>query len=170
MAIEVYRKKRISVSTPTKNSGYAIYKLIERCQPLDLNSSYLYFIQSHYFQKTCALATCSNDVIGFVSGFMDPLKENTLFVWQVAIDEPFRGHGLAQTLINYILQQNLNTEFIETSITEDNLASQKLFSKLSKHLNTVITQEKFLDQQTHFLKQHESEYLFRIGPFTLPKE
>ena len=170
MAIEVYSEKRISVSTPTKNSGYAIYKLIERCQPLDLNSPYLYFIQSHYFQKTCAIATCSNDVIGFVSGFMDPLKENTLFVWQVAIDEPFRGRGLAQTLINYILQQNLNTEFIETSITEDNLASQKLFNKLSKHLNTVITQEKFLDQQTHFLKQHESEYLFRIGPFTLPKE
>ena len=170
MTIEVYNEKKISVSSPTKNSGYAIYKLIERCQPLDLNSSYLYFIQSHYFQKTCAIATCSNDVIGFVSGFMDPLKENTLFVWQVAIDEPFRGHGLAQTLINYILQQNLNTEFIETSITEDNLASQKLFSKLSKHLNTVITQEKFLDQQTHFLKQHESEYLFRIGPFTLPKE
>ena len=170
MAIEVYSKKRISVSTPTKNSGYAIYKLIERCQPLDLTSPSLYFIQSHYFQKTCAIATCSNDVIGFVSGFMDPLKENTLFVWQVAIDEPFRGRGLAQTLINYILQQNLNTEFIETSITEDNLASQKLFRKLSKHLNTVITQEKFLDQQTHFLKQHESEYLFRIGPFTLPKE
>jgi len=167
MAIEVYSKKRISVSTPTKNSGYAIYKLIERCQPLDLNSPYLYFIQSHYFQKTCAVATCSNDVIGFVSGFISPLSHNTLFIWQVAIDQDFRGRGLALKLIQFILQQNNAIEFIETTVTESNESSLRLFYKLSKTLNTQIKKEIFLDQQQHFLNQHDSEYLFRIGPFKL---
>ena len=170
MAIEVYDKKKLLISTPSKKYGLKVHELINRCKPLDLNSSYLYFIQSHYFTKTCAIATYANEVVGFVSGFISPVNSKTLFIWQVAIDPDYRGKGLAQKLIHFILQQNNTIEFIETTVTQSNESSLKLFHKLSQALNTEIKKEDFLDQKIHFLNQHDSEYLFRIGPFLLKKE
>ena len=61
-------------------------------------------------------------------------------------------------------------KFIETTITQDNRASQSLFKKISKDLETEITEALFLDKSKHFSNQHDSEYLFRIGPLNIPKE
>src|SRR6056300_676400 len=161
MAIEVYSKQNIQIKNPDSDYGYQISELIKNSPPLDLNSTYLYFIQSHYFNKTCAIAVNEVDkVIGFVSGFQDPRKKDTLFIWQVAISKDARGNGIASKLIH----------FIETTITKDNTSSISLFNKISQELNTNIIEEPFLDKTKHFLNQHDSENLFRIGPFKISKE
>jgi len=87
MTIEVYSKKNtaIKITHPNKKNGLAIARLVERCPPLDLNSTYHYFIQSHYFSKTSAVAFDNNEVIAFASGFILPENNNSLFIWQVAI-------------------------------------------------------------------------------------
>ena len=171
MAIEVYSKQNIQIKNPDSDYGYQISELIKNSPPLDLNSTYLYFIQSHYFNKTCAIAVNEIDrVIGFVSGFQDPRKKDTLFIWQVAISKDARGSGLASKLIHFILQEHPHMQFIETTITKDNTSSISLFNKISQELNTNIIEEPFLDKTKHFLNQHDSENLFRIGPFKILKE
>ena len=171
MAIEVYSKQNIQIKNPDSYYGYQISELIKNSPPLDLNSTYLYFIQSHYFNKTCAIAVNEIDrVIGFVSGFQDPRKKDTLFIWQVAISKDARGNGLASKLIHFILQEHPHMQFIETTITKDNTSSISLFNKISQELNTNIIEEPFLDKTKHFLNQHDSENLFRIGPFKILKE
>ena len=171
MAIEVYSKQNIQIKNPDSDYGYQISELIKNSPPLDLNSTYLYFIQSHYFNKTCAIAVNEIDrVIGFVSGFQDPRKKDTLFIWQVAISKDARGNGLASKLIHFILQEHPHMQFIETTITKDNTSSISLFNKISQELNTNIIEEPFLDKSKHFLNQHDSENLFRIGPFKILKE
>jgi L-2,4-diaminobutyric acid acetyltransferase len=171
MAIEVYSKQNIQIKNPDSDYGYQISELIKNSPPLDLNSTYLYFIQSHYFNKTCAIAVNEIDrVIGFVSGFQDPRKKDTLFIWQVAISKDARGNGLASKLIHFILQEHPHMQFIETTITKDNTSSISLFNKISQELNTNIIEEPFLDKTKHFLNQHDSENLFRIGPFKILKE
>lgn len=171
MAIEVYSKQNIQIKSPDSDYGYQISELIKNSPPLDLNSTYLYFIQSHYFNKTCAIAVNEVDkVIGFVSGFQDPRKKDTLFIWQVAISKDARGNGLASKLIHFILQEHPHMQFIETTITKDNTSSISLFNKISQELNTNIIEEPFLDKTKHFLNQHDSENLFRIGPFKILKE
>lgn len=171
MAIEVYSKQNIQIKNPDSDYGYQISELIKNSPPLDLNSTYLYFIQSHYFNKTCAIAVNEIDrVIGFVSGFQDPRKKDTLFIWQVAISIDARGNGLASKLIHFILQEHPHMQFIETTITKDNTSSISLFNKISQELNTNIIEEPFLDKTKHFLNQHDSENLFRIGPFKILKE
>lgn len=171
MAIEVYSKQNIQIKNPDSDYGYQISELIKNSPPLDLNSTYLYFIQSHYFNKTCAIAVNEVDkVIGFVSGFQDPRKKDTLFIWQVAISKDARGNGLASKLIHFILQEHPHMQFIETTITKDNTSSISLFNKISQELNTNIIEEPFLDKTKHFLNQHDSENLFRIGPFKILKE
>ena len=171
MAIEVYSDLNIQIKSPDSDYGYQISELIKNSPPLDLNSTYLYFIQSHYFNKTCAIAVNEIDrVIGFVSGFQDPRKKDTLFIWQVAISKDARGNGLASKLIHFILQEHPHMQFIETTITKDNTSSISLFNKISQELNTNIIEEPFLDKSKHFLNQHDSENLFRIGPFKILKE
>ena len=171
MAIEVYSKQNIQIKSPDSDYGYQISELIKNSPPLDLNSTYLYFIQSHYFNKTCAIAVNEVDkVIGFVSGFQDPKKSDTLFIWQVAISKDARGNGIASKLIHFILQEHPHMQFIETTITKDNTSSISLFNKISQELNTNIIEEPFLDKTKHFLNQHDSENLFRIGPFKILKE
>lgn len=171
MAIEVCSKQNIQIKNPDSDYGYQISELIKNSPPLDLNSTYLYFIQSHYFNKTCAIAVNEIDrVIGFVSGFQDPRKKDTLFIWQVAISKDARGNGLASKLIHFILQEHPHMQFIETTITKDNTSSISLFNKISQELNTNIIEEPFLDKTKHFLNQHDSENLFRIGPFKILKE
>jgi L-2,4-diaminobutyric acid acetyltransferase len=105
-----------------------------------------------------------------VSGFQDPRKKDTLFIWQVAISKDARGNGLASKLIHFILQEHPHMQFIETTITKDNTSSISLFNKISQELNTNIIEEPFLDKTKHFLNQHDSENLFRIGPFKILKE
>ena len=148
-----------------------IENLVRNSPPLDLNSTYHYFIQSHYFNETCAIAINEIDqVVGFVSGFQDPKKSDTLFIWQVAISKDARGNGVASKLIHFILQDHPHIQFIETTITKDNASSISLFNKISRELNTNIIEEPFLDKSKHFLNQHDSENLFRIGPFKISKE
>ena len=171
MTIEVYSDPNIQIKNPSSDYGFQIAELVKNSPPLDLNSTYHYFIQSHYFAKTCAIAVNEADkVIGYVSGFNDPRNSKTLFIWQVAISNEARGSGLASKLIHFILHKHTQVQFIETTITKDNTASISLFNKISKELNTNIIEEPFLDKSKHFLNQHDSENLFRIGPFKILKE
>ena len=101
MTIEVYSKNNnaIKITSPSKKDGYEVSNLVARCPPLDLNSTYHYLIQSHYFNKTCSIAFDNKKVVAFASGFINPSKNNSLFIWQVAIDENYRSKGLGVELI-----------------------------------------------------------------------
>ena len=81
MTIEVYSKKnsKIKITFPTKKNGSAVAKLIRCCPTLDLNSTYHYLIQSHYFNQTCSVAFQGEKVIAFVSGFINPANKNCLW-------------------------------------------------------------------------------------------
>jgi len=168
MIVEVYSKKNneIKITFPTKKDGYAIAKLIERCPPLDLNSTYHYLIQSHYFSKSCSVAFDSNKVIAFVSGFINPSKNNALFVWQVATDEDYRGKGLGIELIEFILKQNKNIDSIETTVTETNLASRRMFQKFCGKYQIKLSERTLFDKEQDFSNEHDSEILLKIGPLT----
>ena len=142
MAIEVYSDSNIQIKNPSPDYGFQIAELVKNSPPLDLNSTYHYFIQSHYFAETCAIAVNQADkVIGYVSGFNDPRNSKTLFIWQVAISKEARGSGLASKLIHFILHKHPHVQFIETTITKDNTASISLFKKcldLSRNGSSVI--------------------------------
>ena len=167
MIIEVYSKKNsgIKITSPSKKYGYALSKLIERCPPLDLNSTYHYLIQSHYFSKSCSVAFNNNNVIAFVSGFISPSKSNTLFIWQVAIDEDYRGKGLGIELIEFILNQNKNLDSIETTVTKNNISSRRMFQKICEKYKSRISELILFDKEKDFANKHDSEMLIKIGPF-----
>lgn len=162
----------IELRTPTLSDGMEVFRLVERCPPLDANSSYCNFLQCGHFAQTSVAAEMNGELVGFISGYKKPEQQDTLFVWQVAVDERARGQGLASKMLLHILQrpncQSVN--HLETTITEDNKGSWALFERLAKTLTADLNSSIFLDKQKHFDGLHDSEALVRIGPFTNTQE
>jgi len=127
-------------------------------------------LQCSHFQDTCIGAKSDGKLIGFVSGYLLPAHPNTLFVWQVVVAEQARGQGLASRMLKALLDQPAcrSVDFVETTITPDNKASQALFTKLAETLSTNVQILPGFDKTLHFQGEHDSEELWRIGP--IPKQ
>ena len=99
-------ESRHTIREPEKIDAKQIYDLVKKSKVLDLNSHYLYLLQTTHFKNSCSVALFENQIVGFVSGYYLPNENDTLFIWQVAVDENHRGKNLALNLrepliINY---------------------------------------------------------------------
>lgn len=156
----------ITLRMPAAADGPVLHSLIRNCAPLDGNSVYCNLLQCTHFAKTSVAADAQGKLAGFISGYLVPSKTDTLFIWQVAVNADFRGHGLATRMINEILARPACAKitYLETTITESNRASWFLFEGLAKKLKAEITSTLHFEKSAHFDGEHESERLVRIGP------
>lgn len=170
-AITLPSTQNIQLREPNLKDGLLVHQLIERCPPLDPNSSYCNFLQSGHFSETCAAAEKEGQLVGFTSGYLLPNQPDTLFFWQVAVDSSARGLGLASTMIHHILARPVceNVRHIHTTITKDNQASWALFKRLAASLDADLQSSVWLDKNIHFHGQHDSEHLVHIGPINSKK-
>jgi diaminobutyrate acetyltransferase len=146
-----------------------VYRLVENCPPLDMNSSYCNLLQCSHFQNTSVVAEIDSELVGFISGYVIPDRANTLFVWQVAVAEQARGFGVASRMLAHIMERSYckDVTYIETTITKDNHASWTLFKSFARKLSADFQSSAWMDKETHFAGQHDSEALVRIGPINL---
>ena len=159
--------KRVELIHPRDTDGYEVNQLVKKCKPLDENSVYCNLLQCHHFRDTSICAKVNDRLYGFVSGYIIPQKTDTLFIWQVAVSEEYRGQGLGLKMIEKILAGEAcsQVKYLQTTITESNLASWRLFQKLAQILSTEHNSNSFFNEQKHFHGEHESEELITIGPF-----
>jgi L-2,4-diaminobutyric acid acetyltransferase len=155
--------------SPALEDGMAVFRLVENCAPLDMNSRYCNLLQCSHFANTSVAALMNGEIVGFISGYIIPERADTLFVWQVAVAEQARGLGLASRMLDHILARPNCAEiaYLETSITEGNQASWALFKSLAKKRSADFQSSEWMDKDTHFAGQHDSEALVRIGYFDL---
>jgi L-2,4-diaminobutyric acid acetyltransferase len=150
--------------TPT--DGMALHSLVRDCPPLDPNSSYCNLLQCSHFQNTSIAAVSDGELLGSVTGYRIPERQDTLFIWQVAVHPKARGQGLGRTMLrNLHMQMSAQgIRFIETSITSDNNASWRLFTGFATEQNANMVRSVMFEQTLHFKGAHETEHLLRIGP------
>jgi L-2,4-diaminobutyric acid acetyltransferase len=144
-----------------------MFRIVKESQVLDVNSSYSYLLWSKYFSKTSIIATCKGKPIGFVSGFLQPDAPDTLFVWQVAVDTKFQGHGLATKLIRQLIDrvdEEESVQFLEATVTPSNLPSSKLFQGLAEKHDTDCAISECFGAEQFPDPDHEAEMTYRIGP------
>lgn len=136
--------------------------------PLDTNSAYCNLLQCSHFADTSVIAKKCVEVMGFISGYRIPARPEVLFVWQVVVSSRARGQGLASRMLHALIESDACREvsYVETSITNENDASWALFRKLAETLNAPTHSTVLFDKEAHFGGQHDSEQLFRIGPFS----
>ncbi len=149
---------------PTKEDGLAVYNLIKSCPPLDLNSSYYYYMMCTDFGKSSLLAEQNGKLLGYVSGYITPEDEQSLFVWQVAVTESARGKGLAGAILANLAQdwKGIITS-MKTTISPSNTTSQALFNGFAEKNGFTINKSDFLTAKDFGDgDEHESEELYTI--------
>ncbi|GHF30315.1 L-2,4-diaminobutyric acid acetyltransferase [Streptomyces fumanus] len=150
--------------------GAALWRIARDSKVLDLNSSYSYLLWCRDFAATSAVARAeSGEAVGFVTGYVRPDRPDTLFVWQVAVDAAYRGRGLAAALLDglaarLVAQRGLTT--LETTISPDNFASQRLFASFAERHGAGLEREVLFDAGLFPDGPHEPEVLHRIGPLS----
>ena len=152
---------------PLAKDGLALHELIRASPPLDLNSSYCYYLLVHHFAKTCVLAEAGGVIIGCITAYLRPDQPGTLFVWQVAVAAEQRGQGLASRMLDALFARPAcrSVTYVETTVSASNHASRRTFEKFAARHHASLEDHPFLDA-SHFGTdtQHEAEGLLRIGP------
>jgi L-2,4-diaminobutyric acid acetyltransferase len=165
------RAEEFVLRKPEVSDGSKIFGLVEACKPLDRNSVYSYLLLCHHFAETCVVAEDEGDIIGFLSGYRPPDREEVFFVWQVAIAPHLRGRGFGKLLLKEALKRPAarGCSFLETTITPSNEPSQRLFTSLARDLKARCTVVSCFSGEDFGEENHEAEHLFRIGPFSLER-
>jgi L-2,4-diaminobutyric acid acetyltransferase len=173
MSTEVNKELDLTFSEPKPELGFQVWELIKSCPPLDQNSLYCNLLQSDHFANTaCAVTNTEGELVGFISGYIPPQKSDTLFIWQVAVSKKARGQNMGFRMMQNILLRDAcsNVRYLETTVTEDNKASDAMFQKLANQLDVpAIDKKVYFEKEIHFSNQHDSEILYRIGPFQRKK-
>lgn len=144
----------------------ALHRLVAASSPLDPNSVYCNLLQVSHFGATSLGAFAAERLVGSITAYCPPGRPDTLFVWQVAIDASMRGQGLAQRLLQALVERcaSNGVRYVEASITPDNEASMRLFARFAENNGLPSERSVMFDKQLHFDGEHETEYLFRFGP------
>lgn len=157
----------ISFEKPTQEDGSPMWELVKKTS-LDLNSPYKYILMSEYFADTCLVAKNNGSIIGFITAFISPERQDCLFVWQVGVDPIYQGKKIASNMLHELLsrQECKQIRYLEATITPTNVASQSLFNKIARDYETDLCVTEFFP--AHIFpndNKHDEELLYRVGPF-----
>lgn len=152
----------LRLDRPSPVDGGALWRLARGTGVLDVNSSYAYLLWTRDFAATSVVARHHGDVVGFVSGYTRPDAPDTLFVWQVGVDERHRGRGVARAMLDDLVARG--PRFLETTVTATNEASIRLFGALARDHGVPHAREPLFTADL-FPDLHEAEELHRLGPW-----
>lgn len=157
----------IKFRAPKAADAQKISALVAACPPLDRNSVYSTLLLCTDFAETCVVAEQDGEIVGWVSGYIPPNQADTLFVWQVAVDEAARGCGLGRSMIAYLISlHGCDVSCLRTTVTKSNKASRGMFYRLAVQLGANVDEEIWFEQETHFGGAQESEWMIKIHPVT----
>jgi L-2,4-diaminobutyric acid acetyltransferase len=163
----LHRNRAIRIEQPVLDDGVELWRMAKESKVLDVNSRYAYLLWCRDFADTTVIARRGAEddpALGFVTGYRRPEVPDTLFVWQVAVDERARGEGLAGRMLDALVESVDDVHHLETTITPDNDASIALFTKFADRWDAGVDRQELFDEEL-LGDDHLPETRFRIGPF-----
>ncbi|MFW0796385.1 diaminobutyrate acetyltransferase [Gordonia sp. CPCC 205515] len=150
---------------PNTDDGARLWEIASDSQVLDVNSSYSYVLWCHDFPTTSIVAEIDGTPVGFVTGYRRPSDPSTLMVWQVAVDDTYRGHRIAATMLHHLFDraQRSGVVAMHTTISPDNVASQRLFASVAQARGLRFDRRDLFDAGA-FPDAHEPEHLYMLEP------
>lgn len=147
---------------PAVSDGRALWQMAHDSQVLDVNTSYAYLLWARDFAETSLIAEIDGAPAGFVTGYLRPEDPGTLMVWQVAVGADFQQRGLAAAMLDE-LATRCGAELLETTVTDDNAPSNRLFTRFAERHGAELTRTALFTPEL-YPDDHDTEYLYRIGP------
>ncbi|HET6856613.1 MAG TPA: diaminobutyrate acetyltransferase [Streptomyces sp.] len=163
------RSEFMQIDAPRVEDGAAIWRIARDSEVLDLNSSYSYLLWCRDFAATSVVARDhpEGEPIAFITGYVRPDCPETLVIWQVAVGHDHRGRGLAGVLLDALTAKVVagqGVKAIETTVTPDNTASDRLFTSYAERQGASLEREVLFDGGLFPEGSHLPEVLYRIGP------
>lgn len=158
----------ILLRSPGRRDSALLHDLVAACPPLDLNSRYAYLLLCEHHALTSVVAEANGELAGAITAYVPPQQPDTLFVWQVAVAEHMRGQKLGTRMLQYLLQHCVQAQglrWIETTISPDNQASQRLFTQFAVRHDAGCTITTLFDASDFGESGHQAECLYKIGPW-----
>lgn len=137
---------------------------------VDTNSPYSYLMLGEYFAENCAVAERDGEMVGFVTGFRPFEDPETLFIWQIAVDESVRGLGVGSRLLDDVVGRPRvpRLRYLEATVTPGNQPSKRLFRAFAERWKAECQEEELFarsDFPADAEETHDPEIRFRIGAF-----
>ncbi|WP_343783428.1 diaminobutyrate acetyltransferase [Alkalibacillus silvisoli] len=156
----------VTFEKPTLEDGAAMWELVNN-STLDQNSAYKYIMMCEHFAETCVVAKEDDKVVGFVTAFIPPERQDVVFVWQIGVDASQRGKGLASKILNELISREAcrDIRFLQATVTPSNKASQSLFKRFAREKQTKCEVSECFKEELFPSDEHEEELSYLIGPF-----
>lgn len=156
----------VSIRTTRPEDGATLWTIVRDTGVLDVNSCYAYILFCDQFRDTTLLAELDGRPVGFTTAFRSPLRSDTVFLWQVGVNESARGHGVAGRLLDALVRLPAAREarFLETTISPSNTASRRLFESFARRHDATVEESEGYGPSLFAGSGHEAEHHFRIGP------
>lgn len=148
---------------PRSGDGAVMHRMAVDSRTLDVNSSYAYMLWCRDFAGTSIMATVDGHDAGFITGFVRQDEPETLMVWQVAVDGQYRGRRLSVKMLDALVDRT-EANTLETTISDDNAASIRLFTGLARRRGATLRKSPLFREGDFPEDGHETEHLYRIGP------
>ncbi|WP_329340632.1 diaminobutyrate acetyltransferase [Streptomyces sp. NBC_00663] len=168
--LQAHPQNDLEIDRPSVTDGAALWRIARDSKALDLNSSYSYLLWCRDFAATSAVARDGRgEAVGFVTGYVRPDRPRTLLVWQVAVDDAYRGRGIAAALLDGLVERvggEYGVTSVETTITPGNTASERLFGSFAERHDASLEREVLFPTRLFPDGPHDPEVLYRIGPLS----
>jgi L-2,4-diaminobutyric acid acetyltransferase len=156
----------IEFAVPVPEDGAALAALIQRCEPLEPNTTYAYVLFCTHFADTCVLARDDAGLLGAIVGYCPPNKPDAVFVWQIAVDARGRGQGLGTRMLHALTQrlQPRGVRYLEATVAPSNTASDQLFRRYAEKNDFPLERTPYFTAELFGAEAaHEEEFLYRIA-------
>jgi L-2,4-diaminobutyric acid acetyltransferase len=164
MSTATATKVETIVRQPYVDDGAEMWRVARDSVRLDLNTPYAYMLWARDFHATSLVVEAEGRVCGFVTGYRRPEESTTLMIWQIAVDEELRGQGLAGRLLDEVVRRT-GVYTLETTVTADNDASQRLFRAFARrHQAQHTVSDLFAEEHFPAGQNWDAELLHRITP------
>ncbi|MBT2209940.1 MULTISPECIES: diaminobutyrate acetyltransferase [Actinomadura] len=156
----------VQLQEPSLTDGPGLWRIANESHVLDVNSPYSYTLWCRDFADTSVVARDGSALCGFITGYVRPARPDTFFVWQVAVDESYRGRGLARRMLDQLAGRQVarGQRYLEATVTPDNAASTAMFSSFARDHGCDLDRSPLFGTEHFPGRGHEPEVLFRIGP------
>jgi L-2,4-diaminobutyric acid acetyltransferase len=155
----------IRIEHPGVDDGRDLWRLARDSGELDLNSPYCYLLWCRDFSATSVVARAGRAVVGFVTGHVRQDADDTLFVWQVAVDRDHRDQRIGRQMLDGLAtcMESLGCRYMEATVTPDNVPSARMFESFARVHGAPLTRTEGFSSAM-FPDHHKPEDLIRIGP------
>jgi L-2,4-diaminobutyric acid acetyltransferase len=123
----------ITLNRCTPSDVERVVRFVGECPPLDLHSSFTYWVTFEYWGEMCFVASRSEQIVGYVSAIGSGRDDNVFYLWQIGVSGEFRSMGVSQRLLVAVVDVARGRGYrkMQVSIASGNDPSLRTFQRFA---------------------------------------